>query len=111
MRSLPTAPLAAGCLIVGYAVAAASGSRPLGGVVLIAGALPCMRAWTLRRGPRTATALAGVGLAALILSHIVALATGAWPAVLLSAAVMGAAAWLYADAPAARRRDANATAL
>ena len=110
MRSFPTAPLAAGSLIVGYAVAAGSGSRPLGGVVLIAGALPCMRAWTLRRGPRTATALAGVGLAALILSHIVALATGAWPAVLLSAAVMGTAAWVYADAPAARRYDAGASA-
>jgi hypothetical protein len=111
MRALPTAPFAAGCLIVGYAVAAGSGSRPLGGVVLLAGALPCMRAWTVRRGPRTATALAGVGLAALILSHLLALATGAWPAVLLSAAAMGAAAWIYADAPAARRHDARATAL
>ena len=111
MRSLPTAPLAAGSLIVGYAVAAGSGSRPLGGLVLIAGAVPCMRTWTLRRGPRTATALIGVGLAALILSHLIALVTGAWPAVLLSAAVMGAAAWIYADAPAARRPDARASAL
>jgi hypothetical protein len=110
MRPPPTAPFAAGCLIVGYAVAAGSGSRPLGGLVLIAGAIPCMRAWTLRRGPRTATALAGVGLGALILSHVVALATGAWPAVLLSAIAMGTAAWLYADAPAARRHGAGATA-
>jgi hypothetical protein len=111
MRLLPTAPLAAGALIVGYAVALASGSRPLGGVVLVALAVPCMRVWTLRRGPRTATALSGVGLAALILSHVVALATGAWPAVLLSAAAMGAAAWVYADAPAARGQRADATAL
>jgi hypothetical protein len=107
MRSLPTAPLAAGCLIIGYAVAAGSGSRPLGGLVLIAGALPCIWVWTLRRGGRTAAALTGVGLAALVLSHLVALATGAWPAVLLSAAVMGAAAWIYADAPAARGPDAR----
>ena len=110
MRPLPTAPLAAGCLIAGYAVAAGSGSRPLGGLVLVAGALPCMRAWTLRRGPRTATALTGVGFGALVLSHVVALATGAWPAVLLSAATMGAAAWIYADAPAARQPQAGATA-
>ncbi len=96
---------------MGYAVAAGSGSRPLGGLVLIAGALPCIRAWTLRRGPRTATALTGVGLGALILSHLVALATGAWPAVLLSAAVMGAAAWIYADAQPARGHDAHASAL
>lgn len=98
-------------MIVGYAVAAGSGSRPLGGIILIAGAVPCMRVWTLRRGPRTATALTGVGLAALILSHLLALATGAWPAVLLSAAVMGAAAWIYADAPAARQHEARASAL
>lgn len=111
MRSLPTAPLAAGCLIVGYAVAAGSGSRPLGGIVLLVGAVPCVRAWTLRRGPRTATVLTGVGLGALILSHLVALATGAWPAVLLSATVMGAAAWIYADTPAARQHDARVTAL
>ncbi|HEY3828864.1 MAG TPA: hypothetical protein VGL57_06680 [Solirubrobacteraceae bacterium] len=109
MRSLPTAPLCAGALIVGYASASASGSRPLGGFVLLAAVLPCVRAWTLRRGPRTATALTGVGLAALVLSHLVALATGAWPAVLLSAAAMGTAAWIYADAPSARRQSARAT--
>jgi hypothetical protein len=111
MRPFPTAPFAAGCLIAGYAVAVGSGSRALGGLVLIAGAIPCIWAWALRRGPRTAMALAGVGLVALIVSHVVALATGAWPAVLLSAAAMGAAAWLYADAPAARQHGAGATAL
>jgi hypothetical protein len=110
VRPLPTAPLAAAALIVGYAVAAVSGSRPLGGLVLIAAAIPCMRTWTLRRGPRTATALTGIGLAALILSHLVALATGAWPAVLLSAAVMGVAAWVYADAPIARRASTGTAA-
>jgi hypothetical protein len=111
MRPLPTAPLAAGALIVGYAVAVTSGSRTLGGFVLLACALPCVCAWTVRRGPRTATALTGVGLVALILSHLVALATGAWPAVVLSAAAMGAAAWVYADAPSVRRQSAGASAI
>jgi hypothetical protein len=64
----------------------------------------------MRRGPRTASALLGIGLGALILSHLLALAIGAWPAVLLAAAAMGAATWVYADAPAARQRDAATAA-
>lgn len=97
-RLVPTAPVAAGSLIAGYAVAAGSGSRPLGGVVLLAGGLWCVRAWTRRNGSRTAFALACVGLAAFVLSHVLARAIGAWPAVLLVAAATGAAAWVHADA-------------
>lgn len=97
MRVTPTAPVAAGSLIAGYAVAVASGSRPLGGLVLLIGGLWCIRAWTLRNGPRTAATLAFVGLAALIVSHLLALAIGPWPAVLLVAAVTAAAAWTRAD--------------
>jgi hypothetical protein len=96
-RTTPTAPIAAGTLIAGYAVAAGSGSRPLGGVVLIAGGLWCVRAWTRRNGQRTAFALACVEFAAFVLSHVLARAIGAWPAVLLVAAAAGAAAWVYAD--------------
>jgi hypothetical protein len=103
MRPLPTAPLAAGSLIAGYAVATASGSRPLGGAVMLAGALPCIAVWRARRGPRTAMALTGVGFAAFVASHLLALAVGAWPAVLLAAAATGTAAWIGADAPRAAR--------
>jgi hypothetical protein len=110
VRALPTAPLAAGALIVGYAVAVGSDSRQLGGLVLLACAIPCMRAWTVRRGPRIASALLGIGLGALIVSHPLALAIGAWPAVLLSATAMGVATWVYADAPAARQRNDAAAA-
>jgi hypothetical protein len=98
VRLTPTAPVAAGSLIAGYAVASASGSRPLGGVVLLAGGLWCVRAWTQRNDTRTAVTLACTGLAAFVLSHVLALAIGAWPAVLLVAAAMAAAAWLRADA-------------
>lgn len=101
MRLPPTAPLAAGSLVLGYAVVVGSGSRPLGGLILLLGGIPCIWAWTLRRGPKTAMALTGAGLAALVASHLLALAIGAWPAVLLSALAMGAATWAYADAPAA----------
>lgn len=83
---------------MGFAVAAASGSRALGGVVLLLGGLWCVREWTRRNDARTAAALAVVGLLAFAASHVLALAIGAWPAVLLVAAAMGAIAWTRADA-------------
>ncbi len=97
MRAIPTAPVAAGSLIVGYAVAVNTGSRPLGGVVLLIGGLWCARIWMRRHGPRTAMTLVGVGLCAFVISHLLALAIGAWPAVLVVAAGMAVAAWAWAD--------------
>jgi hypothetical protein len=91
MRLAPTALVAAGSLIAGYGVVAATGSRPLGGVVLAAGGLWCVRAWARRNGPRTAAVLAVAGLAALVLSHLLAPAIGAWPAVLVASAAMAVA--------------------
>jgi hypothetical protein len=93
----PTAPVAAGTLIVGYGVAASTGSRPLGGVVLLIGGLWCIQAWRRRHGARTAATLTCVGLAALVISHVLALAIGAWPSVLLVAGAMAVAAWTRAD--------------
>lgn len=84
---LPTAPIAAAGLIAGYAVAVATGSRPLGGLVLAACGLFCIAIWARRDGRRTTTLLTLEGLAAFALSHVVALAIGAWPAVVLAAAV------------------------
>jgi hypothetical protein len=96
-RMPPTAPVAAASLIAGYAVAVASGSRPLGGVVLAAGGLWCIREWMRRNDTRTAVLLGCSGFAAFALSHVLALAIGAWPSVLLVAAAMALAAWLRAD--------------
>src|SRR5262245_4698219 len=95
---IPTAPLASASLIAGYAVAAGSGSRPLGGLVLAAGGLWCVREWARRNDARTAAALAGAGVVAFAGSHVLALALGAWPAVLVAAGAMGATTWLLADA-------------
>jgi hypothetical protein len=103
---IPTAPVAAGSLVAGYAVAVASGSRPLGGLVLLLGGMVCMRMWTLRHGPRMAISLACVALFAFILSHLLALAVGAWPAVLIVAAGTAAVVWIRADA---RVREAGST--
>lgn len=98
MASIPTAPVAAGTFIVSWAAVEASGSRAAGGVVLAAGGLWCLREWDRRRGRRTALTLGAVGIGAFALSHVLARVTGAWPAVLATAAAVGAAAWLLADA-------------
>jgi MFS family permease len=102
VRRPPTAPIAAGTLIVAYAVAVATGSRPLGGVVLAIGGLWCIWEWQRRHGRRTATILGCVGFAAFVLSHVLALAIGAWPAVLVVSAVVAAVTWTRADAHAVR---------
>ncbi len=97
MRQIPTAPVAAGSLIVGFGVAVASGSRPLGGTAMLAGGLWCMRTWTLRHGARTAAELTGVAFTAFVISHALARAIGAWPSVLAVSAVTAAVTWMRAD--------------
>jgi hypothetical protein len=94
---MPTAPVAAGSLIAGYAVAVRSGIRPLGGAVFAAGSAWCAREWSRRRGTATSAVLSGVQLGAFAGSHRLARRIGAWPAVLASAAASGAAAAFLAD--------------
>jgi hypothetical protein len=68
--------------------------RPLGGAVLLAGTAWCAREWTRSHGVLTAAALVGVQGAAFVVSHRLARRIGAWPSVLATAAVSGAAAAL-----------------
>jgi hypothetical protein len=103
VHETPTAPVAAATLIAGYAVAAGTGSRPLGGVVLAIGGLWCIQAWKRRHGTKIAVRLACVGFGAFVASHLLALAIGAWPSVLVVAAITAAAAWTQADSQ--RRLD------
>ena len=84
----PTAALAAIGLIAGYGVAVASGSRPLGGVVLLVFGLPCVAIWARRHGPRMTALLTAIGVVAFALSHALGAAIGAWPAVLVTAALV-----------------------
>ena len=65
---------------------------------MLIGGLWCIQAWVRRSGARTAATLACVGFGALVISHVLALAIGAWPSVLFVAAAMAAAAWRRADA-------------
>lgn len=97
MASAPTAPVAAGSLVAGYAVARKSGIRPLGGAVSALACAWCARSWARRAGGPTAAALVGIYAAGLGGSHPLAKRIGAWPAVLTGAAVSGAAAWALSD--------------
>jgi hypothetical protein len=98
---VPTAPVAAASLVLGFAVAQATGVRPLGGVVLVVAAGWCALHWRRRAGTGRAVALVALYFAAFVASHLIADVAGTWPAVLLVAAVVGGAAWLAVDRPAA----------
>lgn len=105
MRSLPTWPVAAGSLALGFGVAQATGVRPLGGLVLVAGAGWCALRWREERGTGTAVALVAIYLAAFVASHLIADTLGAWGSVALVCALVGLAAWALGDrgqAPAPR---------
>ena len=97
VKNLPTAVLAATGLVGGFAVAVASGSRALGGLVLVICGVPCIAIWLRRDGRRTALRLTIAGLLAFALSHVLGLIIGAWPAVLLTAAGTAALYWRASD--------------
>jgi hypothetical protein len=92
-----TWPVASGSLLLGFAVAQATGIRPLGGIVLIAGCAWCARRWLGAAGAARTAVLVAVYTGAFVASHIVADTLGAWPSVVLAAAVTGIAAYALAD--------------
>jgi hypothetical protein len=98
VRRIPTAPISAGSLIGAYAVAVGSGSRALGGVILVIVGSWCIWSWVTHHGRRTAAALSCVGVSVFVASHLLALAIGAWPSVLVSSLVLALVVWSRADA-------------
>ena len=92
-----TWPVASGSLVLGFAVAQATGVRPLGAIVLVAGCGWCALRWLRAAGAARTTLLVAVFVGAFAVSHVVADTLGTWPAVLLVAAVAGLAAYLVAD--------------
>ncbi|MEJ7894690.1 MAG: hypothetical protein WKF94_18820 [Solirubrobacteraceae bacterium] len=108
MRNLPTWPVAAGSLVLGFGVAQATGIRPLGGVVLLAGAGWCALRWRERAGTGTAVALVALYVAAFVASHLVADVLGTWGAVAFVAALVGLAAWAMADRASPARATMSA---
>ena len=94
---VPTSLLSAGSLVAGYATAAGTGVRPLGGAVLVVGAVLCARTWARETGAGTTAGLLALYAGAFVASHPLAKEIGAWPSVLSVAAVTGVAAHLLAD--------------
>ena len=101
-----TWPVASGSLVAGFAVAQATGIRPLGGIVLAAGAGWCAVRWRQAVGIARTAGLVALYLVAFVVSHLIADTLGSWPAVVLVAAITGVAALLVADIPASRRAAA-----
>jgi hypothetical protein len=106
LARVPTAPLAAAGLIGGFGVAVASGSRPLGGVVLAAFGLSCVAVSSRRDRRRTTAALTVAGVAAFGVSHPLGHVIGAWPSVLGVSAVTAALCWWLSDSRRPPRLDA-----
>jgi hypothetical protein len=94
---VPTSLLAALGLIAGFGTATSTGSRPLGGAVMALFGLTCIYFWVRRDGHATAVRLTLVGLTAFVVSHLLGLAIGAWPAVLLVSAATAWCCWRWSD--------------
>ena len=86
-------------LILGFAVASLTGNRPLGGVVLLAGA--ALAGWWmyLAAGLRRTIIVLACVLVLFILSHPLGHLIGAWPSVLIVAAIGAGIAYLMATPP------------
>lgn len=97
MPTIPSAAVAAGSLVAGYAVAATTGVRELGGLVLLAGGATCWQMWRRTAGPGVAAGLGVAYVAGFVASHPLARVVGAWPSVLTVAAAAGALAYVLAD--------------
>lgn len=95
--AIPTSVIAALTLVVGFAVAQATGVRALGGVVLLAGVAWCaVRAWR-PAGPARTVVVVLVGAVCFVASHLLAPHLGAWPSVVLVAVVLGATTHALVD--------------
>lgn len=97
MSRLPTALIAAGTLLLGFALAQLTDVRALGGLVLLAGVV-----WAVAREARRTPwwrigAVVVVGALCFAASHVLAGTLGAWPSVALAAAVLGAVTFALVD--------------
>ena|SRR5689334_3507595 len=108
---VPTALLLALGLVLGFALAEATGLRWLGGLVMLAANLLAVPTWLTVGGPRLAVGLTVVFWACMVLSHPLAHQVGTWPSVLTVSLVAAAAAWFLADrrGSVSRARSAPST--
>lgn len=92
-RTVVSGVVAAG-LVIGFAVAQLTGSRPAGGlVILLLGVVAAVLMW--RAGSRWGIVVAGTAYAlAFVLSHPLAGIITAWPAAILAGLAAGAVAYV-----------------
>ncbi|MDD2858123.1 MAG: hypothetical protein PHU75_05540 [Candidatus Nanopelagicales bacterium] len=98
MRLL-TSVLAGSTLAVGFGVAQATGNRPLGGAVLLAGAATCGVLWWRQAGAVPTLVSEAVFAAAFIGSHPLAKQIGAWPSVAVVAGATAVISYAITAAP------------
>src|SRR3982751_4587151 len=100
-RLFPSSLLVAGGLVVGFAVAQATGVRALSGAILLGTGLAAARLWVRRRGWGVAVLLGLVYLAAFVLSHVLTLGLGvpAWLSVALVTIAAAGVTFGAADRP------------
>lgn len=97
LAPVPTAVLAAVTLVAAFAVALGTGARWAGGVVLLLGVAWCAwRSWRAA-GPVRVVAVVALGAVCFAGSHVLAPMLGAWPSVLVAAAVLGGGTALLVD--------------
>jgi hypothetical protein len=99
---VPTAPLLAGGLVGGFALAQQTGVRPLGGAAMLGANVVAARQWYAVGGAPLVAGLSAGYWAAMGLSHPLATKVGTWPSVLGVTAATAGAAWLLADRRRAR---------
>jgi hypothetical protein len=108
VAGVPAWPFACAALPAGFAVAVATGVRPLGGLVMVLLAVAALLTPGVQRRP--AVLWTGVLLACFVVSHVLGLVIGAWPAVAVVTVICGAAGVVLLDGAAALtpRRSARA---
>jgi hypothetical protein len=85
--------VAAASLVLGFAVAQATGARWLGAIVLVAGGMWCAVTMWRIVGPARMAVVAVVYVVAFIVSHPLGRVIGPWPAVIVVAVVTGLVAY------------------
>lgn len=99
LPGVPTAVLAAGTLVLGFAVGEVTGVRALGGVVLLLGVAWCAARSVRAAGALRVGAVVALGAVCFVGSHVLADGIGAWPSVVLAAAVLAGGTALLVDRP------------
>lgn len=94
---VPTAVLVAVTLVLGFAVAQGTGVRALGGLVLVLGVAWCGWRSLPAAGWLRVAAVVVLGAVCFVGAHVLASGIGAWPSVLLAAAVLAGGTSLLVD--------------